>query len=363
MIILRWAGGWVRGCVRGALQAASLPPRRVVALLPVLERSPLGKCARSINFEVMSLSRFCQPGVLVVEGNISAGKTTITKLFAQHPNTRVFLEPANENPFLDKFYKDPKTWALPLQLWILRLRFVTYAHAVEYAARTGGVAVLDRSIFSDWVFAEQNRIDGNISEQGFAYYMELRQHMLRSLPAPELLLYLDVTPEECHRRVHYMRQRECESVIPVEYLRGLDVQYKNLVHQMQTSGCASVSVQWSNFGDADVLVRETLASLRPRATEIPGFVQEIMESAEQFRAAMTINHPARAMFDMEESMPTTDHLIDFMTQLSTMSGECAQQWVSKADCAVESPTTKRVKNVMATEHPTGSKRVAVGPPE
>jgi deoxynucleoside kinase len=67
--------------------------------------------------------------------------------------------------------------------------------------------ILDRSVYSDWVFAEQNRRDGTISEAGFNYYIGLRKKMLDHLPIPPVTLYLNCTAETCFDRVHHMRGR------------------------------------------------------------------------------------------------------------------------------------------------------------
>jgi hypothetical protein len=76
---------------------------------------------------------------------------------------------------------------------------------VTWLARSQATPVLICS--SDWVFAEKNRQDGNISEAGFQYYLQLRSRMLQNLPRPHDLIFLDVSPEVCYARVHTVRQR------------------------------------------------------------------------------------------------------------------------------------------------------------
>jgi NADH dehydrogenase (ubiquinone) 1 alpha subcomplex subunit 10 len=97
-----------------------------------------------------------------------------------------------------------------MQLWLLTQRYYTYISALEHILETGAGVILDRSVYSDWVFAERNRLDGNIPEDGFQLYLSLRKKMLERLPAPQVMIYLDVSPEECYRRVHNLRQRTCE---------------------------------------------------------------------------------------------------------------------------------------------------------
>ena len=54
---------------------------------------------------------------IAIEGNIGAGKTTLTHLLAQHFNAKTVLEEFAENPFLTKFYENPKQYAFPLDIY------------------------------------------------------------------------------------------------------------------------------------------------------------------------------------------------------------------------------------------------------
>jgi deoxyadenosine/deoxycytidine kinase len=122
-------------------------------------------------------------------------------------------------------FVDPPKYALVMQLWLLKQRFRTYINAIKHVLETGTLTyiniethplffhilgkggILDRSVFSDWVFAEKNRLDGNISEEGFREYLNERNQMLAHLPKPQITVYLDVSPQECYRRVHELRKR------------------------------------------------------------------------------------------------------------------------------------------------------------
>ena len=57
------------------------------------------------------------------------------------------------------------------------------------------------------MFAEKNFVDGNFSREGYDYYLQLRERMLSSLPAPHALVYLDTSAEVCYDRIHKLRQR------------------------------------------------------------------------------------------------------------------------------------------------------------
>ncbi len=236
------------------------------------------------------------------------------------------MEPANENPFLSLFYQNPRKWALPLQLWILRLRYVTYLQALEHVATSGNVAVLDRSIFSDWVFAEQNRRDGNISQAGFNYYLSLRNSMMSSLPLPGLMIYLDVSSQECHRRVHDVRQRSCESGIPLEYLSGLGSCYASLVQEMQSRGCSVTVVNWNGFGDPNSVATSALSALSNEPFKLPLELQSQLHSTELMRRALSdVDSRDGDVYDSPEYLPSVDQIKAFISALAASAEEVAPQ--------------------------------------
>ena len=77
------------------------------------------------------------PQLVIVEGNIGVGKSTLACQLARQLDYRVFLEPTTKNPYLAKFYQDPKKYALKLQLWIFKQRFRTYIEATKHLVQTG----------------------------------------------------------------------------------------------------------------------------------------------------------------------------------------------------------------------------------
>ena len=217
-----------------------------------------------------SSSQF-RPLLIVVEGNISAGKTTLCRDLAAALGYEVFLEPTVANPYLERYYKEPKKYALPLQMWMLEHRFRSYLEALKWtwadnsgncdeaaaasSARPGGI-LLDRSIFSDWVFAKKNFDDGNISEEGYDEYMAVRKQMLARIPFPDVVINLNVSPDECFRRVHCERQRACESGIPLEYLQGLNDCYNELVVEFTTRGVHVNDIVSDAFVECSVVAAE-----------------------------------------------------------------------------------------------------------
>ena len=112
----------------------------------------IGLCARTATIStgkvmppVEPSSTKCPPkqgNVIIVEGNIGVGKTTLACQLGRKLNYRIFLEPMSGNPYLSKFYKEPKKYALKMQLWLFRQRCMMYMRAVKHAVKSGTVCII-----------------------------------------------------------------------------------------------------------------------------------------------------------------------------------------------------------------------------
>ncbi|KAL0215997.1 hypothetical protein P9112_008181 [Eukaryota sp. TZLM1-RC] len=190
-----------------------------------------------------------QGKIIILEGNISAGKSTLASALGSYLDAKVFFEPTVTNPYLAKFYANPKRYALKMQVYLLRQRFIIYISALRHLIKTGQSVILDRSIFSDEVFALTNVHVGNISKEQYQYYKSLRSQMIDILPIPHLTIFLQTSPSVCQERV-MKRARACESGIPLSYLQKLHENYQVFYKKMQEAGSCVFSFDWNNFGDS-----------------------------------------------------------------------------------------------------------------
>ncbi|EDV26224.1 uncharacterized protein TRIADDRAFT_53995 [Trichoplax adhaerens] len=189
-------------------------------------------CSHSANITQLTHTHTNTAKIISVEGNIGAGKTTLANNIGEILGYKVFYEPVNQNPYLAKFYESPKDYAFKLQLWIYRQRFLIYCNALQHYLSTGQGVILDRSVYSDRVFAKTGNNDGFISSTEYDQYELLRQQLLNRVIPPHLLVYLHVSPTDCLERVR-KRGRIYEKSISTSYLQKLEDEFDNFVEEMR----------------------------------------------------------------------------------------------------------------------------------
>jgi deoxyadenosine/deoxycytidine kinase len=200
--------------------------------------------------------------LIIVEGNIGAGKSTLTQTLVERLGALGLYEPVETNPYLADYYQNPKRWALEMQFWLMARRFEMHEEGIKHIARTGQAVVMDRSIYGDAVFAKKNWLDGNIDDRGYKAYLQHRNLYVDRLLTPNVTLFLDVKPEVCHDRILNVRGRECEEGIPLEYLRGLDKCYAELLMELENRGSHVLRVDWNSYGTIEDVMKTIDANSR-----------------------------------------------------------------------------------------------------
>jgi len=167
-------------------------------------------------------------GVFIgISGLIGAGKTTLAEALAKELNLPVFYEPVTDNAYLQDFYTDMKKYSFGMQVFLLNKRFKQQQQIVW--SGTGGVQ--DRTIYEDSVFARMLCDGGFMDQRDYRTYLELFQNMSNFMKKPNIIVHLDLTPEESFRRIE-MRNRECEKGISLEYLKALHKAYENFINDI-----------------------------------------------------------------------------------------------------------------------------------
>ena len=160
-----------------------------------------------------------------IAGNIGSGKTTLTRLLAQHYGWTPKYEAVTYNPYLEDYYKDIPRWSYNLETYFLAQRF----RDVLEIARSSEVIVQDRTLFEGvHIFVANNRAMGNLSDRDYDTYMQLFDVMSSMIKAPDLLIYLRCSVPHLVSQIQ-KRGREYEQSISLEYLSGLNERYENWI--------------------------------------------------------------------------------------------------------------------------------------
>ena len=156
-----------------------------------------------------------------IAGNIGCGKTTLTRMLAEHYGWTPKYEAVTYNPYLEDYYKDIQRWSYNLETYFLAQRFKD----VLEIANSDQVIVQDRTIFEGvYIFVANNRAMGNLSERDFNTYMELFRLMMSLVKVPDLLIYLKSSIPHLVSQIA-KRGRDYEKSISIEYLTGLNDRY------------------------------------------------------------------------------------------------------------------------------------------
>jgi deoxyguanosine kinase len=167
---------------------------------------------------------------ITIEGNIGAGKTTLANLLAKHFDARLVLEQFADNPFLPKFYEDPKQYAFPLELFFMAERFKQLKDMVGQKDLFQSVTITDYLFTKCLLFARVN-----LPEDEYRLYQRLFDIILQQLVQPELLIYLHAPVSKLQSNIA-KRGRPYEQNIPDDYLFSIQETYTHYIrqHNMRT---------------------------------------------------------------------------------------------------------------------------------
>ena len=156
---------------------------------------------------------------IVIEGNIGIGKTSLAKKLSKNLNKNLILEGFIDNPFLEKFYQDPKRYALNLELTFLvdRCRQLNdYKNQLDIF-KTG--VVFDYDIVKSLIFAGVT-----LNENDFNLYRNIFYFMTKDLLKPNLIIFLMQSPENLLLNIE-KRGRYFEKNIKKDYLKKINQAY------------------------------------------------------------------------------------------------------------------------------------------
>lgn len=160
---------------------------------------------------------------LAIDGPIGVGKTTLARVLADALGGELVLEEAHANPFLERFYQDPKGAALPTQLTFL-LQRSRQAQQLRQADMFAPVRIADFVLDKDRLFARLT-----LDADEYALYEQLYERLAMDAPVPDLVIYLQARVEVLQERIA-RRGIACEQRIDRGYLAQLSDAYSRFFH-------------------------------------------------------------------------------------------------------------------------------------
>ncbi|SDG43549.1 deoxynucleoside kinase [Prevotella communis] len=165
---------------------------------------------------------------IAVAGNIGSGKSTLTRMLARHYGWEARFEAVDHNPYLEDYYRDIHRWSFNLEVYFLKERFRDLIE-IEKSEHT---IVQDRSIFEGvYVFMQNNKAMGNLSDRDYETYMELFEQMMSVVHYPDLMIYLRASVPHLVGNIQ-KRGREYEQTMKLEYLENLNRRYDEFIYKM-----------------------------------------------------------------------------------------------------------------------------------
>ncbi|MDI6553656.1 deoxynucleoside kinase [Leuconostoc falkenbergense] len=166
--------------------------------------------------------------MIVLSGTIGAGKTSLTKMLAQHLDSEAFYESVDDNPILPLFYEDPKKYGFLLQIYFLNKRLAQIKKAQVVTKN-----ILDRSIFEDALLFQLTADLDRATQTEVDIYKSLVDNMMAEIPGgaskdPDLLIHVRVSFDTMLTRIK-KRGRSYEQIDEnpslYEYYQELNSRY------------------------------------------------------------------------------------------------------------------------------------------
>lgn len=215
--------------------------------------------------------------VVIVEGLIGGGKTSLSRELGQAlgPKTLTLFEPdekGGKNPYLADYYEDAQRWSFVFQVHMLQARYRMHLNAQWHAMEGHGHAILDRSFYGDTAFARLQVKGGLMSEREFGTYQSIYHAMTAGVLLPNVCIRVLVSPETCAQRIQKRMEAEtgrtCESVIDLDYLRGLDREIEHMVGVLRSQGVTVIDVPWDDDRSTPEARRPVVEALAARIEQL-----------------------------------------------------------------------------------------------
>ncbi len=193
---------------------------------------------------------------IAIEGNIGAGKTSLTKLIAEDFNAKIVLERFADNPFLPKFYEDNERYAFPLEMSFLADRYQQLSDDLAQFDLFKNFIVSDYYIFKSLIFAQIT-----LQKDEYFLYRKMFDIMYNEISKPDLYIYLYQNTPRLIENIK-KRGRDYEQNIAPEYLDKIHKGYANFINTEQDLQTVIIDVSDKDFVNNPDDYKEIIESIK-----------------------------------------------------------------------------------------------------
>lgn len=191
---------------------------------------------------------------IAIEGPIGVGKTSLAEILAKKLNSRLALEGAEENPFIQSFYKNMKKHAFQTQIYFLLSRY----RQQQSLAQSD---LFQQGLISDYIFAK-DRIFANLTlgDNELKLYEQIHSILSGRVLKPDFVIYLQASTDVLLRRIA-LRGRKYENQITGDYLAELNQAYNYYFFHYQETPLMVVNTSEIDFVHRDADLDDLLSHL------------------------------------------------------------------------------------------------------
>ena len=180
---------------------------------------------------------------IAIEGNIGAGKTSLSTMISKDFNAKLILERFADNPFLPKFYEDAKRYAFTLEMSFLADRYQQISDDLSQLDLFKDFIVSDYDIYKSLIFSKIT-----LPEDEFKLYRKLFYLMYKDIAKPELYVYLYQNTQRLQENIK-KRGRDYEQNIENDYLEKINSGYLEFLKNQTELNVKIIDISDRDFVD------------------------------------------------------------------------------------------------------------------
>ncbi|MGK0386270.1 MAG: deoxyguanosine kinase [Patiriisocius sp.] len=184
---------------------------------------------------------FSKLNYIAIEGNIGAGKTSLSQMLATDFNAKLILERFKDNPFLPKFYEDQHRYAFPLEMSFLADRYQQLLEDSTQFDLFKECVIADYDAYKSLIFAKVT-----LQEEEYNLYKKLFHLMHKELPKPDVYIYLYQNTERLLENIK-KRGRSYEKGIEASYLQKINEGYLEFIKNQHSDSIKMIDISELDF--------------------------------------------------------------------------------------------------------------------